>query len=160
MGDLAASGNHNVLYRADFVANPAEKLRGVARRGDQGDNIPVGENKVSVGNICLLPALHRADQHITAQLGNDVPHGFSDQRTALRQTKLEQLDPSLGKSVNFNRGREAQDARDLCCCRLLRVDHHGKSQLFLQEPDVVPILRLFDAGDGFAPAFLVRDEAA
>ena len=47
--------------------------------------------------------------------------------------EMQKLDPSLGKSIDLNCGRELEDPGDLSCTGQLRVDDHGKPQFFPQK---------------------------
>ena len=74
--------------------------------------------------------------------------------------EMQKLDPSLGKSIDLNCGRELEDPGDLSCTGQLRVDDHGQTQLFTDKFSLLPIHRVSDSGNGVTVCRLFGDDTA
>ena len=74
--------------------------------------------------------------------------------------EMQKLDPSLGKSIDLNCGRELEDPGDLSCTGQLRVDDHGKPQFFPQKSNLIIVDWIADTGDGLTMSRLFRNDTA
>ena len=160
LGSLAAAHHHNVLHGAVLVAHGAEELKGVAGGGDDRDDILLGEDEMTVGDVGLVPALHGADQHVAGELGDHVLDRHTRKDTALGDLVFEQLHPSAGEGVDPDGRGETQDTGDLGGGGLLGVDDHSQAQLVLEVARLAAVGGVLDSGDGLAVARLLGDETA
>ena len=86
--------------------------------------------------------------------------GHAVELLRIGQSKLDEPDAPVRKSVDLAGAGEAQQVRDLTRCRHFRVDDGRDADLLLDEVQLVAVRRVAYTGDGVAVARLLREHAA
>ena len=83
-----------------------------------------------------------------------------DNFRCFRHFKAQHFNSSAGKAVDLNRRWEPQQSCHFHGGRVLRVDDHGKPQLFPQKSNLIIVDRIADTGDGLTMSRLFRNDTA
>ena len=143
MGDNAAARNQSILDCISLIFDAGEKLVCVFVRSYDTHNVLFLKNKVTVGDIRLIPSLNRADNDVRAIFHRHFSNGHTDKLALLRQTELDKLHLAFRKRLDLNGGRETQHARNFFRRRIFGVDDHRQTKLVLQIRNLAAVFGAF-----------------
>lgn len=149
VAELAAPHDHDVFAFVGADADFLEEGLGIPGHGDDGEDIPLLDHRIPVGDQDVAVPFDDAHQQVHCEMGNFL-QGPADEHGGWGHPEPEHVDPVLGEADDFNGGREVQQPGNFLGGFHFRVDGHGQVQPLLEVVPFVGIMGTPDPGDGMA----------
>ena len=160
VGDRAAADDQRVFDRLQAVSDLLEEGLCALGRGNDGDNVLLAEDEITVCNKYLVTALYGAEGDGGTQLCRHVLYSHTNETALLGQLEGKQLYASLGKGLDLDSVGEVKYSCNLLCRRQLGVDNHSQTKLVLEVRRVNIIFGVLKSCDSTAVCRLLCHKTA
>ena len=137
-----------------------EESSGILRGSDNRNKISIMNKMITTWDRQGILALNCGKKNVAAVLVCDLRNRHAIQTKFRQDPEFEKFYTAFGKRIDLDRGRKTEQTGDFTCSSQFRIHDHGKSQTFLDEPDLLVVDRISYTRDRLTMTGLLCDKAA